>query len=247
MNAPDAAIALALTGIPTFPCHVSKAPACPEGFKAATSDPANLAVLWRRFPGTLVGIPTGERSGLAVLDIDAKHREARDWWAANRVRLPRTRTVRTRSGGLHLWFRHVSGLGCRVAFACPGVDVRAEGGYVIAWEAAGFPVLQEAPYAPWPAWVTQPTPARHQRSAVAPRVPDDEQTRRLLRFVRNAPEGQRNSRLFWASCRMAAALRSDLMTEADAEELLLKAGLDAGLPAREARATVASGLATGTS
>jgi hypothetical protein len=34
-----------------------------------------------------------------------------------------------------------------------GVDTRGNGGYLVWWPAAGFPVLSDAPLAPWPDWL----------------------------------------------------------------------------------------------
>ena len=96
----EAAIA---TGLPCFPCGKEKTPAIPGpgGHKHATTDPAALRVLWRRYPGPLVGVRTGEASGLSLLDIDGpKHPEADVWLAAHRAQLPPTRMHRTWGGGL---------------------------------------------------------------------------------------------------------------------------------------------------
>jgi len=86
------AIALALaSAYPCFPCARDKRPSCPHGFKDATRDPAALQELFTRYPGPLIGVPTGAVSGIDVLDIDAEHAPAREWWAANRTRLPLSR------------------------------------------------------------------------------------------------------------------------------------------------------------
>src|SRR5262249_30736150 len=106
------ALDLAAQGVPAFPCSDLKRPTCPGGFKSATKDAERLVTLWTAHPGTQVGVPTGEASGLLVLDVDAKHAAARRWWAEVRSELPPTRTHRTRSGGLHLVFRHVPGVKC---------------------------------------------------------------------------------------------------------------------------------------
>ncbi len=69
---PEAAQALARNcGYKVFPCRVhDKRPTCPHGFRQASNDPAEIARLWRRYPGGLIGIATGQASGIDVLDID---------------------------------------------------------------------------------------------------------------------------------------------------------------------------------
>jgi hypothetical protein len=136
----DAALALAAAGRKCFPCGVNKRPATPHGFHDAATDPAVVRQLWRQWPGPLVGVSTGEASGVDALDLDAKHPEAGGWWATHRARLPVTRTHRTRSRGLHLLFWHAAGLRCTAGVIAPGVDIRADGGYVIWWPASGLAV-----------------------------------------------------------------------------------------------------------
>jgi hypothetical protein len=241
----DYALRLAEDGFATFPCNQSKAPACPHGFRDASADPAVIRGLWQRRRGELVGIATGTVSDLAVLDIDAKHPEAHSWWQTHRTQLPQTRTLRTRSGGLHLWFRNAQGLRCSVSMIASGVDVRATGGYVIAWHAAGLPVLRDVPLAPWPDWLSPQQGVAIQRSPEQPRVPDDRQTAALVRFVASSPAKHRNNRLFWAACRMAGMVASRLLAKSEAEAVLVHAAMHAGLSADEARKTANSGLATG--
>jgi len=149
---PAAAHALAAEGVPVFPCLETKVPACPHGFKSASTDPDQIDHLWLLYPGTLIGTPTGV--AFDVLDVDAKHPEARDWWAESR--LPATRMHRTRSGGLHLLFRPDPDRRCSAGKIARGIDVRASGGYIIWWPAAGLPVLCDAPLAPWQGWLAPP-------------------------------------------------------------------------------------------
>jgi hypothetical protein len=117
-----------------------------------------LQYLWQCHPAPLVGIATGAASNLDVLDIDAKHPQARHWWEAHRARLLPTRAQRTRSGGIHLFFKHRSGMRCSTGRVAQGVDIRADGGYIIDWRSAGLPVLSFDPVAQWPEWFAVPTP-----------------------------------------------------------------------------------------
>jgi hypothetical protein len=173
----DASLAL---GLPAFPCRRDKASACPRGFLAARDEPAAIRELWQRHPGSLVGVPTGADSNIGVFDLDSKHPEAVAWWSKNRHRLPRTRVHRTRSGGLHLVFRHLPNMRCWTGRPVPGIDGRGDGGYVIWWPAAGLPVWCDAPTAMWPEWLLielQPPPSTA-RSTYDPMPPMPDAVRR---------------------------------------------------------------------
>ena len=249
------AMSLASQGRAVFPCWDNKAPACPDGFKNATRDPETIRTLWRRYPAPLIGIATGTPSGIAVLDIDAKHEAARKWWREHRDLLPDTFTVRTRSGGLHLWFRQLEGLRCTVSRIAIGCDTRADGGYVIAWHAAGFPVLRNAPLAPWPDWlahVPSPTPyPRPEQPTVAaglsgtpPRRYAESALRNAVARVASSAEGSRNHALN----REAFALMRfvpDGLAPAEIADALAIAARHAGLPPRETASTLASALRAG--
>ena len=226
---------------PSFPCLPNKRPACPHGFKDATTADAELATVWSRHPGELIGVPTGTASGLAVLDIDPRN-GGRVWWETNRSRLPQTRTHRTRSGGLHALFRHRPGLRNSAGRIAPGVDVRAEGGYVIWWPAAGFQV-KDAPLPDWPDWLKP--------KAVKPRLePDrrilnagsslDAAVKGIARRVERAVEGERNSVTFWAGCRIAELVRDGKLELGWGMDLLHLVAGRAGLPSDEAHRAVDS-------
>jgi hypothetical protein len=127
------ALKLASEGRHCFPCASSKRPTTPHGFLDASADPVVLRELWANYAGPLVGVRTGLSSGIDVLDLDRKHPEALVWWFSHRDRLPLTRVHRTRSGGLHLIFRHVPDVRCSAGRIAPGIDVRGDGGYIIWW------------------------------------------------------------------------------------------------------------------
>jgi len=105
-----------------------------------------------------VGILTGHRSGIVVVDLDIKNGHdglgSFEKLATGQV-VPETFTVKTKSGGFHLYFVHgdadirnsASKLG-------DGVDIRGEGGFVVApGDGNGYTVIQDLPVAPLPGWL----------------------------------------------------------------------------------------------
>lgn len=257
------ALALAAQGLPVFPCRgrgeKPKAPVCPDGFHDASRDAEQVHRLWHSHPGLLIGVPTGEASGLAVLDIDIdieKGKRGDLWLWEHFDRLPATRVHGTQSGGFHLLFQHQAGLGCNTGGIARGVDVRAEGGYVIWWPAAGYDVLVDAPPAPWPEWVRVPVEHRAAPEGSAPasarggggrgpwpvRVMDEHVRHRLLREVVYAPVGQRNDTTFRVACRFGEQVRMGVLDAQGAIDRVVCAAQRNGLPADEAYRTVRSGL-----
>lgn len=141
------ALRLAAQGIPVFPCREKtetvngnvrkeKSPATKNGFKDATTDASQIRLWWKRRPYALVGMPTGKASGFAVVDLD-RHDPKADGVAAmaglglSPEKLTNLRTT-TAGNGLHLYFRHADGITNKDNHLPKGIDVRAEGGYVIA-------------------------------------------------------------------------------------------------------------------
>jgi hypothetical protein len=138
--------------LPICPYGLDKQPTCHGGFNAASTDPREIDRLWARWPGPLTGVRTGKSSGLAVVDIDTKN-NGEAWLAEFECThgFPSTRVHATRSGGLHFIFKHRPGLNCSRELIARGVDVRADGGAIVWWPAAGCRVLCEGPVMPWPA------------------------------------------------------------------------------------------------
>ncbi len=75
-----------------------------------------------------VGIVTGGVSGILVVDFDPKNGGDADAWLRE---YPTPCVVDTGSGGVHAYYRYADGVG-NCAGLLPGVDVRGEGGYVVA-------------------------------------------------------------------------------------------------------------------
>ena len=94
-------------GVPVLPCRQDKSPTTRHGFKDASDDPDRIKALFSHPEAAFVAVPSGSTSGISVLDIDvAKMRPSERLRLARAVELiPQTRTVQTRSGGLHYYFR----------------------------------------------------------------------------------------------------------------------------------------------
>jgi hypothetical protein len=134
-----AALAYARRGVPVFPCEPKgKAPLTGGGFWDATTDAERARSWWSRSPRANVGVPTGRRSGLLVLDVDPddgglESLASLERWGGP---LPRTARSKTGGGGLHVYFRYPSGPGAEevrnsASWLGAGLDVRGEGGYVV--------------------------------------------------------------------------------------------------------------------
>ncbi|WP_425413360.1 bifunctional DNA primase/polymerase [Micromonospora pallida] len=115
--------------------------ACPcltcHGFYAATTDPDRVAAIVDAVPAGQLALRTGAASGTVVVDVDPAH-GGRDTMNAliERGLLPPTAYVATGSNGLHLYYRHPGGpvpcsQGKPGQGLGPGIDVKADGGYVV--------------------------------------------------------------------------------------------------------------------
>lgn len=141
---------------PVFPCLANKRPATKHGFLDAVAEPEAARRMFSAEGVALIGVPTGPRSGLAVVDLDVKNgAPGLEWFAANERRLPRTRRHKTRSGGVHLLFRYPADRQVRNSAGriAPGVDIRGDGGYVIFPPSPGYTVEDDAMPAEMPAWL----------------------------------------------------------------------------------------------
>ena len=259
MNSARAALIAACTlggmGYACFPCRRDKRPATTNGFKDAVMGRDAIEALWRQYPGELVGVATGAMSGIAVVDVDTtKHDAAREWWIKNRARLLPARVHCTQSGGGHVIYRHRPGLTCSASKIARGVDVRADGGYIIWWPGAGYPVLEDSGIRPWPEWLTlllapgPPVPAVPiSRRALAVRDGDLRPVLHravgIIRIIALAGEGERNRSLYWAACRakdMVVAGELDHAAGMQVLEAIREAAAQAGLAQREVDRTITS-------
>jgi hypothetical protein len=100
----------------------------------ASADMQTVARWWDQWPRAGIGVATGRASRVWVLDLDGE--EAISWYAEKGKQHGRTPTRGARTGrGRHLWWRwpddevEISNGQGQVG---PGVDVRGDGGYVVA-------------------------------------------------------------------------------------------------------------------
>ncbi len=125
---------------PVFPCGPDKRPLVKTGFHAATQDAAQIRRWWKQWPEALVGVPTGQGTGLVVIDYDPDKatQATHSWMAEHTALLCSTRVHKTGRDGRHYLFtskdRYQTGTDL-VLNGSPrkGIDLRASGGYVIWW------------------------------------------------------------------------------------------------------------------
>ena len=137
---------------PVFPCDVKKRPVCQGGFKAATQDPDEIERLFSIKGAALIGVPTGDSSGLSVIDVDVRDgKQGLQWVEENKEMLGQTRVAETQSGGLHFYYKHASGIRNRAGIGKQSAtDVRGEGGYVVFPRSTGYRWLNDNDFAEFP-------------------------------------------------------------------------------------------------
>jgi Bifunctional DNA primase/polymerase, N-terminal/AAA domain/Primase C terminal 1 (PriCT-1) len=185
----ELALAYAAKGWLVFPVHNIQANGtCSCGLKCgregkhprvrwkeeATTDVATISAWWRAWPEANIAIVTGRASNLWVLDVDVRRSvelgdgtlvpEGEHTLRQLESRfdtLPDTLTARTGSGGEHLYFTYpgTGDHGNRVGFA-PGLDIRADGGYVVApgsnhLSGHDYEWLVPRPPGPPPGWLVE--------------------------------------------------------------------------------------------
>jgi len=113
----------------------SKVPAIKwQRYQKARANIGDVARWFRRWPMANIGIVTGEISNLLVLDIDPQHGgvESLGRLEAKSGKLPITVRAATGGGGLHFYFAHPGEFVPNRVGVAPGVDLRGDGGYVVA-------------------------------------------------------------------------------------------------------------------
>ena len=159
-----AALAYAERGWAVLPLQpLGKKPINEMGSRGATTDPAQIRRWWTESPNANVGIATGSASGITVLDVDrknGKNGETSLKGLLNGHDVLATLEARTPSGGRHLIFAGVDVRNSASALG-EGLDVRGEGGYIVAppsITATGrYEWTNDAPVAAMPPWLAMPS------------------------------------------------------------------------------------------
>ena len=215
----DAALTYAAKGWHVFPCHTPTAHGCScrrdcgrdcgkhprtrRGLNDATTDEGQIRRWWTMWPSANVAIRTGQVSGLVVLDRDDYKggADSLEELEGTYSPLPETVLSLTGGGGQHYGFAAPgTPVKTTVESFAPGLDIKGEGGYVIAppslhmsgkqyvWEVLHEP--EDTPLAPMPDWL---------------RVLCQEKTRRtVVDAGAPIPDHQRNDTLFRHGCSFRA-------------------------------------------
>jgi len=189
--------------------NCGKHPRNSKGLKEATTNEDKIREWWGKWPKANIGLATG--NGLVVVDVDNKKNGIDNWEAIvdAHEKLPDTPLSLTGGGGRHLLFATNEPIKNSVSKLAEGVDVRGDGGYIVAppsihaslklyaWEASSDP--KDIPLAPLPAWL---------RSMLgAPKKAPGGTAEPLVAGA--IPEGKRNDTLF----RLGRSLRAKGMSE----------------------------------
>jgi putative DNA primase/helicase len=111
-----------------------KHPMTRNGLKDATTDRSQILKWWNKAPDANIAIRTGKETDLLVLDIDTKSNgfDSLETLENTFYPLPSTLTSITGSNGRHFCFKHPGGKIKTQSRVLDGIDIRADGGYIIA-------------------------------------------------------------------------------------------------------------------
>lgn len=290
----DLALSYISHGIPVFPCRAgdielvdnatgeitvlpAKAPLISNGLKGASLFERIARAWWdeKRHGGAMVGIPTGARSGIFVLDVDMHHtadgtlidgKAALAALEAANSPLPKTAAVRTAGGGVHYYFNHVDGVRNRGALS-HGLDIRGEGGFVIAagsvttdgrtydWidhDGEGLPAVADAPQ-----WLLDLILPKHVEQAAGDWAFEADSHDNYVRSAVEAElaelagtrEGGRGAQVNASAFSLGTLVGAGALSRIDAERGLFDAALVNGVVAKdgekEVRAKIRRGLDAG--
>lgn len=264
----ETAIALARSGAFIFPaqgCGPGRKKPCNNVWwkHVASCDILQIRAWWWKFPDAVPAINL-VKSGLLVIDCDCKLSNGLEWLTKHASKfgddLSAYPAVDTPSGGRHLYFRNTIGHGDSRGQLPPkeiaSIDVKGAG-YAVAPGSifadggeyssasifsAGLP----------PQWLVELLSAPKQPQPIATLVQSDGDTSAYgsaalnaeAQRVASAPEGERNNTLNSATHSLGQ-LSPHILSPGVIAQAMESAAQAAGLPVKEARATIRSGLKAG--
>lgn len=190
-----------------------KVPLTTHGLKDATTDVEQITAWWTERPMANIGIATGEVSSIVVVDVDGPQGEAA---LARFGFMPDTPSSLT-GKGRHLIFRRPpDGLRNSAGRLGPQIDIRGDGGYIVAppsvhpsggkyaWSKGAHPL--KVSVAEFPVQLLEhlniPSIGRHEGARSAAEIP----------LMEQVPEGQRNQTLAEYAGRLLAKNHGELET-----------------------------------
>lgn len=201
------ALGNARMGWPVIPLEPGgKRPLLSDWPKKASTDPRRISEWWSRWPNANIGVLTGPRSGILAVDVDdVPGLQALE---LEHGPLPATRIHATGSGGLHLLFKYP---GCEsirnsAGKLARGIDVRGDGGYVVAPPSATkrpYAVLSDLPLSEPPAWLLERLRAP-ERAALDRGRAGNPHRPAPIPPGKTIPAGARNATLFKLACGLRA-------------------------------------------
>jgi putative DNA primase/helicase len=156
------ALAYSALGARVFPCAASKRPLTRHGHKDASCDPTIIRAWWeRKWPYADIAIALPNSVVVVDLDVGPNRNGFRDFRELDEREAVTVETpiASTPSGGLHIYYLTEGAKYCNgVSLNGFAIDVRTEGGYVIAPSGprSGRRWIRSplGPWAPAPAWLT---------------------------------------------------------------------------------------------
>jgi hypothetical protein len=235
----------------------------------ASSDANEIRAAFLKWPGSNIGIATGRASGVVVLDVDGDIGEQTLTLFPQLPVAPEVRTAR----GRHIYFAAPdialrNRAGSRGRGLGPGLDLRAEGGFIVvppsvhasgqsyAWSDARVLGVVVAPATP--EWIIERAADRPPVAKVEPSLlsasgnatRNDRWARAALErevaLVASATVGSRNVQLNESGFNLGMIIASGLLRESEVHAALLSAALRCEMPESEALKTIRSSVKAGT-
>jgi putative DNA primase/helicase len=211
-------------------CTCRDGPACGKAGKhprvsawqeVATTDPATVDAWWTEWPDANVSVVLGAVTGMWAVDVDGRSGgfgSASEYEARSQFGFPRTLKATTGSGGWHLFYRVPPGVVVRNSTSIlPGIDVRGEGGQVVAppsrHKSGGFYTWSDC-------WDEGPQDAPEELIRLVTERDDGSRDGGgggrwstglppASEILQGVPEGERNDTLFRWACQLRRQLRDD--------------------------------------